>query len=69
MNQTLGLKVRVVLVDLTEELLDANVLLLLLASLHVSPHGLEVDLEHLIGDGKLSMVLVGDLASSIFARA
>ena len=54
MHQAFGIEVRVVMVNLSEQLLDANILLLLYSSLDVSRMVLEVDLDNLVGNRELA---------------
>ena len=57
MNEALCLEVRILLVDRSEQFLDADVLSLLSTSLHLCPAFLEVDFEDLIGYWQLALGL------------
>ena len=50
MNQAFRVEVWIVVIDLSEEFLDADVLSLLCACLYLCMTGLEIDLEHLVRD-------------------
>ena len=58
MHHALRLKACVLLVNLAEKLLDANILSLLRARLNLGLVRLEVDLQHLIRHGELPSFLI-----------
>ena len=53
MDQALGFEIWIILVDLSEKLLNPDVLLLLFASLYLSLPSLEVDIQYLVRDGHI----------------